>query len=70
LRFDASLEAGAVLPFAPLCYELHVGDEMRVIAVEVGGRTLMVVVQAASGDLAAFLEAADDVLASVSFGGD
>jgi hypothetical protein len=65
--FDAALAAGPVLPFAPIGYELHVGDEMRVIAIDVEGRTLMVVVQAASGDLDAFLEPVGEVLASVRF---
>ena len=66
--FDAGLAAGAVLPFAPVGYELHVGDEMRVIAIDVEGRTLMVAVQAANGDLDAFLEPVGEVLASVRFG--
>jgi len=65
--FDASLEAGPVLPFSPVGYELHVGDEMRLIAIELGGRTVFVVVQAANGDLPAFVETVEDVLATVSF---
>lgn len=67
-RIDVVSDDQVTVPGLAEHYELEPTDAVRIYAVDVGGRTLTIIIEAPESELASFAADAEQVLATVQFG--